>query len=198
MFISFFFLKDSKLILNSLLVLIPKKSNKKFKKSFDSISVLLSRYFAGLILQIFILFIIYTILLLIIGTPNAIVIAFLCSLLNLIPFIGPFIGGILMILLTMSSHITQDFSSVILAKAIYVAIGFAIGQLIDNFFSQPFIFSNSVRSHPLEIFIVIISGGLLFGAVGMIAAVPSYTALKVIGKEFLSENRIVKELTKNL
>jgi predicted PurR-regulated permease PerM len=87
----------------------------------------------------------------------------------------------------MSSHITQDFSTVILAKAIYVAIGFAIGQVIDNFFSQP-----------LEIFIVIISGGLLFGAIGMIAAVPSYTALKVIGKEFLSENRIVKELTKNL
>ena len=177
---------------------IKPKSNKKFKKSFDSISVLLSRYFAGLILQIFILFIIYTILLLIIGTPNAIVIAFLCSLLNLIPFIGPFIGGILMILLTMSSHITQDFSTVILAKAIYVAIGFAIGQLIDNFLSQPFIFSNSVKSHPLEIFIVIISGGLLFGAVGMIAAVPTYTALKVIGKEFLSENRIIKELTKNL
>ncbi|MDA9339207.1 AI-2E family transporter, partial [Flavobacteriaceae bacterium] len=151
-----------------------------------------------LILQIFILFIIYTILLLIIGTPNAIVIAFLCSLLNLIPFIGPFIGGILMILLTMSSHITQDFSTVILAKAIYVAIGFAIGQLIDNFLSQPFIFSNSVKSHPLEIFIVIISGGLLFGAVGMIAAVPTYTALKVIGKEFLSDNRIIKELTKNL
>ena len=93
-----------------------------------------------------------------------------------------------MILLTMSSHITQDFSSVILAKAIYVAIGFGIGQLIDNFFSQPFIFSNSVKSHPLEIFIVIISGGLLFGAVGMIAAVPTYSALKVIGKEFLSEN----------
>ena len=68
-----------------------------------------------------------------------------------------------MILLTMSSHITQDFSTVILAKAIYVAIGFGIGQLIDNFFSQPFIFSNSVKSHPLEIFIVIISGGLLFG-----------------------------------
>jgi len=39
---------------------------------------------------------------------------------------------------------------------------------------------------------------LLFGAVGMIAAVPTYTALKVIGKEFLSENRIIKELTKNL
>ena len=198
MFISFFFLKDSKLIENTLIVLIPKKSSKKFKKSYQTISNLLSRYFAGLILQIFILFVFYTILLLIIGTPNAIVIAFLCSLLNLIPYIGPFIGGILMILLTMSSHITQDFSSIILPKAIYVAIGFAIGPLIDNFFSQPFIFSNSVKSYPLEIFLVIISGGLLFGAIGMIAAVPSYTALKVIGKVFLSENRIVKELTKNL
>ena len=198
MFISFFFLKDSKLIQNILIILVPKKSSKKFRKSYDSISILLSRYFAGLVLQISILFIIYTILLLIIGIPNAIVIAFLCSLLNLIPFIGPFIGGILMILLTMTSHISMDFSSVILPKTIYVFIGFGIGQLIDNFFSQPFIFSNSVKSHPLEIFLVIISGGLLFGAIGMIAAVPTYTALKVISKEFFSENRIVKELTKNL
>ena len=114
-------------------------------KSLKTISELLSRYFAGLILQIFILFVIYTILLLIIGTPNAIVIAFLCSLLNIIPYIGPFIGGILMILLTMSSNITQDFSSVVLTKAIYVSIGFAIGQLIDNFFSQPYIFSNMCK-----------------------------------------------------
>jgi len=191
-------LKDSKLFENILMIIIPKKSSKKMNKSLKTISELLSRYFAGLILQIFILFVIYTILLLIIGTPNAIVIAFLCSLLNIIPYIGPFIGGILMILLTMSSHITQDFSSVVLTKAIYVSIGFAIGQLIDNFFSQPYIFSNSVKSHPLEIFLIIISGGLLFGAVGMIAAVPTYTAVKVVAKEFLSENRIIKELTKNL
>ncbi len=198
MFISFFFLKDSKLFENILMIIVPKKSSKRMNKSLKTISELLSRYFAGLILQIFILFVIYTILLLIIGTPNAIVIAFLCSLLNIIPYIGPFIGGILMILLTMSSHITQDFSSVVLTKAIYVSIGFAIGQLIDNFFSQPYIFSNSVKSHPLEIFLIIITGGLLFGAVGMIAAVPTYTAIKVISKEFFSENRIIKELTKNL
>ena len=130
MFISFFFLKDSKLIQNILIILVPKKSSKKFRKSYNSISKLLSRYFAGLVLQISILFIIYTILLLIIGIPNAIVIAFLCSLLNLIPFIGPFIGGILMILLTMTSHISMDFSSVILPKTIYVFIGFGVGQLI--------------------------------------------------------------------
>jgi predicted PurR-regulated permease PerM len=192
MFISFFFLKDSQMLQKILFILLPKKSSERIKNSYDKIKLLLSRYFAGLILQIFILFVIY------IGTPNAVVIAFLCSLLNLIPFIGPFIGGILMVLLTMSSHISEDFSSVILPKATYVAIGFTFGQLIDNFLSQPFIFSNSVKSHPLEIFLVIIIAGLLFGPIGMIAAVPTYTALKVIGKEFLSENRIIKELTKNL
>jgi len=85
-----------------------------------------------------------------------------------------------------------------LPKTTYVMIGFMIGQLVDNFFSQPFIFSKSVKSHPLEIFLVIIIGGLLFGVIGMITAVPSYTALKVIMKEFLSENKIVKELTKNI
>ena len=103
-----------------------------------------------------------------------------------------------MVLLTMSSHISEDFSAVILPKAIYVTIGFAFGQIIDNFLSQPLIFSNSVKSHPLEIFLVIVIAGLLFGPIGMIAAIPTYTALKVIGKEFLSENRIIKELTKNL
>ena len=80
----------------------------------------------------------------------------------------------------------------------YVLMGYIIAQLVDNFFSQPFIFSKSVKSHPLEIFLVIIIGGLLFGVVGMITAIPLYTALKVILKEFLSENKIVKSITKDI
>ena len=102
-----------------------------------------------------------------------------------------------MILLTMSSYIGFDFSSVILPKATYVGIGFILGQLIDNFFSQPFIFSNSVRSHPLEIFILILAAGTLTGPVGMIFAIPLYTSLKVIGQEFFPKNKIIKSLTKN-
>lgn len=198
LFISFFFLKDSKLFQRGLLTFIPKSREQKTINSLDKIKILLSRYFVGLILQIFILFVIYTIVLLIVGIENAIVIAFLCALFNIIPYIGPLIGGVLMVMLTMTSNLGYDFSTVILPKTAYVLIGLAIGQLVDNFFSQPFIFSNSVKSHPLEIFLVIIIAGLLFGVVGMIVAVPGYTALKVILKEFLADNKIVRSLTQNL
>ncbi len=198
LFISFFFLKDSKLFQNGLLLFVPKEKENQLINSIEKINTLLSRYFVGLLLQIFILFVIYTIVLLLVGIENAIVIAFLCALFNIIPYIGPIIGGVIMIILTMTTNLGADFSSVILPKSGYVLIGLAIGQLVDNFFSQPFIFSNSVRSHPLEIFLIIIIAGLLFGVVGMIVAVPGYTAIKVILKEFLSENKMVKSLTKNL
>jgi predicted PurR-regulated permease PerM len=98
----------------------------------------------------------------------------------------------------MSSNLGESFSDVILPKTIYVMVGFLIAQLVDNFVSQPFIFSKSVKSHPLEIFLVIIIAGLLFGIVGMIVAIPMYTVLKVISKEFLSEYRVVDKLTKGL
>lgn len=198
LFITFFFLKDSKLMQNGILTFVPDDKETNLTKSIDKINNLLARYFAGLLLQLFILFVIYTIVLLIVGVENAIVIAFLCALFNIIPYIGPLIGGATMIILTMTSFLDADFSSVILPKAMYVLIGLGIGQLIDNFFSQPLIFSKSVKSHPLEIFLIIIIAGLLFGVVGMVVAVPGYTAIKVILKEFLAENAFVKKLTKNL
>ena len=69
---------------------------------------------------------------------------------------------------------------------------------IDNFFSQPYIFSNSVKSHPLEIFLIILVGGILFGIAGMILAIPTYTVLKVFLKVFFNDNKLIKKLTKNL
>jgi len=197
-FISFFLLIDSKLLEQGILTFVTDRNEDGTKRSLNEIKNLLSRYFLGLVLQISILFVIYTAILLTFGVNNAIVIAFLCALLNLIPFIGPMIGLVLMVFLTMTSFIGSDFQTVILAKTIFVMIGFLIGQLVDNFFSQPIIFSKSVKSHPLEIFLVISIAGVLFGIVGLIVAIPLYTSIKVILKEFLSDNDIVKKLTKNL
>jgi predicted PurR-regulated permease PerM len=198
LFISFFLLKDSQLLEDGIMVFVPNNKETRLARSFEKIKDLLSRYFVGLVFQILILFIIYTIALLIFGINNAIVIAFLCALLNLIPYIGPLFSGVLMMILCMTSNLEADFSMVILPNTIGVMIFFVVAQLVDNFLSQPLIFSNSVKSHPLEIFLVIIIWGLLFGILGMVIAVPSYTALKVILKEFLSENKIVQSITKDI
>lgn len=198
LFITFFLLRDSIKIEKWIILLFPSKMKKRADKSVEEIKQLLSRYFRGLLIQISILFVIYTVLLLIFKIEDAIVIAFLCALLNLIPYIGPIIGLVLMTFLTMTSNLGLDFSSVIVPKTIYISIGYIFAQLIDNFFSQPYIFSNSVKSHPLEIFLVILIGGILFGITGLILAIPLYTVIKVFLKVFFNDNKLIKKLTKNL
>jgi predicted PurR-regulated permease PerM len=198
LFISFFFMKDSQLLKRGFMAIIPNGTEGRFSKSLEIINDLLSRYFIGLIFQITILFVLYTIILLVFGIHNAIVIAFLCALLNLIPYVGPMIGAVIMFVLSMTSNIGSDFQTEILSTSLWILFWYLIAQLVDNFASQPLIFSKTTKSHPLEIFLVIIIGGLLFGVVGMITAIPLYTALKVILKEFLSENKIVKSITKDI
>ena len=198
LFMTFFLLKDGEYFEKIFILLFPSRLKKRIEKSLIDIKSLLSRYFLGLLLQISILFTLYTSILLIFGVKDAVVIAFLCAILNLIPYIGPLIGIVLMSFLTMTSYLGEDFSSIVIPKTIYVIIGYIIAQLVDNFISQPYIFSNSVKSHPLEIFLVILTGGILFGITGLILAIPLYTVIKVFLKVFFSDNKLIKKLTKNL
>ena len=190
-FITFFFLKDSEIIINKIKLLIPKAMKSNINKSISQINHLLSRYFLALIIQITILFILYLILLAIVGINNILIIAFLCALLNLIPYIGPLISGFLLTILTLTNYIDIDFGSIIVSKTIYVVIGFVIVQAIDNFLIQPILFSKSVKSHPLEIFLVILVFGYIFGVTGLILAVPCYTIIKVILRTVYSKNLVV-------
>ena len=180
LFITFFFIKDGNEILTRINGVLPKKIRENFLSSFSKIKLLLSRYFIGISIQITVLFILYSIMLSVIGINNALVIAFLCALLNIIPYIGPLIGLVLMGLLTMTNYIDLVLVKEMLSKVIYIFIGFSVVQLIDNFMIQPYIFSKSVKSHPLEVFIVIITSGVLFGIIGLIIAIPLYTSVKVI------------------
>ena len=198
LFITFFFLKDRLMFSRVTKSLLPEEHSEKIITSLEKINHLLSRYFIGLLLQLFIVFVLYFIVLLIFGIDNAFIIAFLCAVLNIIPYIGPLIASVLAAILTMINNLGTDFQSEILPTTIYVMIGFWIVQVIDNNLSQPLIFSNSVNSHPLEIFLVILIAGFLFGIMGMIIAVPLYTILKVVGKEFLPDSKVVQVLTKNI
>lgn len=197
-FIAFFALKDSKLLENSLLVFAKNENENKFMNAFSKIKELLSRYFLGLLLQITVLFVLYSILLLVFKIHNPIALALIAAIFNLIPYLGPLIGCLLMLAITITGNLEMEFSSIILPKLIYILVGYIFIQLIDNFVNQPIIFGTSVRSHPLEIFLAILIMGILFGIGGLIAAVPFYTAIKVIAKEFLSEYKIVQSLTKEI
>ena len=198
LFITFFFLKDRLLFVSGAKMLIPDNHENKILNSVHKINHLLSRYFIGLLLQLFIVFLLYVIVLFIFGIPNLFIIAFLCAILNIVPYIGPLIASLLAAILTMLSNLGSDFQTEILPTTIYVLIGFWIVQVIDNNLSQPIIFSKSVSSHPLEIFLVILIAGFLSGILGMVIAVPLYTILKVIGKEFFPENKVIQLLTKNI
>lgn len=196
-FMAFFMLKDRNSLLRFFLAMIPPAHRTRALTSLHKTKELLSRYFVGLLLQILVLFIIYSITLFLVGTENAMIVAFFCALFNIVPYVGPLIGGLLMALFTVTSHIEMDFPQVLPLLG-YVMIGVTVGQLVDNFVSQPYIYSHSVRSHPLEIFIVIIAAGLLFGIAGMMVAVPGYAVVKVILKEFLRDNGFVRAWTKGI
>ncbi|WP_298396262.1 AI-2E family transporter [Flavobacterium sp.] len=197
-FITFFLLKDKVQFIVGAKKVLPDDHEDKILNSIYKIKELLSRYFIGLLIQLTIICILYLIVLLIFGVENAFVIAFLCAILNIIPYIGPLIGSVLAGILTMLSTINSDFQTVTLPTTIYVTIGFFIVQMIDNNVSSPIIFSKSVNSHPLEIFLVILIVGMLFGITGMIIAIPLFTILKVVGKEFFPDNKIIKVMTKNI
>lgn len=198
LFISYFFLRDEKIILYSVIALAPSGKEAKLIKILEKVRELLTRYFLGLLLQTAIIIFFYVIILFYIDIKNPLAVGILCGLLNIVPYLGPILGLVIMILVLVSNNLGADFSSVLLPELIVLVVGVSIVQLLDNIISQPVIFSKSVRSHPLEIFLIIIIGALLFDVFGMILAIPVYTTIKVIAKEFLSEYKIVKRLTKNI
>jgi predicted PurR-regulated permease PerM len=200
LFITFFILKERDAIYVKFEKLLPENQKEKIVNSVKEINRLLSRYFLGLLLQLCIVMLLYLILFLIFGIENTLIIALLCAVFNIVPYVGPIIASIVACLLVMTSGIGAgaDFANETLPTTLYIFIGMTLVQVIDNNISSPLIFSKSTNSHPLEIFLVILISGLLFGITGMIIAVPFYTSLKVIGKEFFPDNTIIKAFTKNL
>jgi predicted PurR-regulated permease PerM len=198
LFMSFFFLRDGHLFDRIVLTISPDKHMDKVKNIMHSSRLLLTRYFLGLLIQVSIVTLLVTLGLSIIGVKNAFLIGFLAGLFNLIPYIGPIIGAIIAMLIAITSNLSIDLQPELTPKLLKIAAVFATIQLLDNFIFQPYIFSNSVHAHPLEIFIVISLAGALGGIGGMIIAIPAYTLIRIVAGEFLSKFKIVQSLTRNL
>jgi predicted PurR-regulated permease PerM len=194
LFIAFFFLQEQGLFIQFLQNFVPSRFEDKVQKTVDEVSNLLTRYFGGILLQIAIISTYLLILLSIVGVKNALLIAVFAALINVIPYLGPLIGGAFGIMLTITSSLDLDFYSEMMPLLIKVLLCFMSVQMIDNLILQPFIFSNRVRAHPLEIFIIIMIGAKIGGIVGMVLAIPAYTVIRVIARTFLSEFEIIQKI----
>lgn len=197
-FITFFFLRDNHILTNFVVLILPNKYEARIREAVEDITEMLSRYFTGILIQISIITIFVTIGLSILGVKNALLIAIFAALINVIPYLGPIIGAAFGVLITISSNLDISFYGEMLPLLGKVVFVFGCMQLLDNFILQPFIFSNSVKAHPLEIFLIILVGAQLAGIPGMILAIPTYTVFRVIAKIFLSKYRLVKKLTENM
>ena len=101
-----------------------------------------------------------------------------------------------MIILAATNNLDAFIFNDFLFSSACLFSGFIIIQLIDNFLLQPYIFSSSIKSHPLEVFVVIIFSGLLFGVFGLIIAIPLYTTCKVIYNSFFDTKKLLQKLFK--
>ena len=196
LFMTFFFLKDGNLFHKMIITLTPNSQVGKMEHVMVSSSFLLTRYFSGLIMQITIVTVMVSSGLAIVGSDHALLLGFIAGIFNLIPYLGPLASTALGLLIVATTY-TGDPSEWGL-QIFYAAIVYGIAQLVDNFFTQPFIFSNRVMAHPLEIFIVISMAGLLGGVSGMVLAIPGYTLIRIVAREFLSGFKIVDALTKEI
>ncbi len=195
LFLSFYFLLDNTLMKRFVLVLTPSKYEQDMGEVLHSSKQLLVRYFHGILLEIGIMMTIESVALIILGVPNAILIGFMGGLMNVIPYLGPLMGAIVGMLLAGLSELAFGSYDMVLTSVFYVALVFLGANVVDNIVLQPQIYSKSVKAHPVEIFLAIIIGGKLAGVVGMIFAVPTYTIIKVVARQFMRRTKLVNFLT---
>ena len=196
-FITFFFLKEDGLFYSMVTSLFPERLQQNVTRALDSITHLLARYFTGILTESVVLIVVISIVMILLGmkTDNALLIGLIMGVMNVIPYAGPLMGGIISACIGIIAPIEG-----MTAIHTFLTIGFTLFCIkgFDDFVLQPTIYSERVKAHPLEVFLVILIAGYMAGIVGMLLAIPSYTVIRVLAKEFFSELTLVQKLTQNI
>lgn len=196
-FITFFFLKEDGLFYTMVTSLFPNRLQQNVTRALDSITYLLSRYFTGILTESLILMVVISTAMILFGmkTDNALLIGLIMGVMNVIPYAGPLMGGII----SACIGIIAPFAGMTAIESFFT-IGLTLFCIkgFDDFVLQPTIYSERVKAHPLEVFLVILVAGYMAGILGMLLAIPSYTVIRVLAKEFFSEFSLVQKLTHNI
>ena len=179
-FITFFFLRDEGLFYAMVTAMFPERYHENITRALDSVTLLLARYFTGILSESLMLMVAVSLTMMAFGMKAADA-AFIGLVISVFVGIVTPIGGM-----------TVGHTAFIIAGSLLILKG------IDDFVLQPTLYSERVKAHPLEIFLVILIAGSMAGILGMLLAIPSYTVLRVFAKEFFSQFRLVRKLTEKI
>jgi putative permease len=178
--ITFFLIKDSRRFKG---VIISKVPNKYFELSLNilhKVESQVGKYIQGQAIDALIVGLLSTLGLFLINlrfdnpVPYFVFIGMLAGLANMIPYVGPVVGAIP----ALATAILNNPSNLGLVL-LWIVIMFVLVQAIDNAFVSPLVVSKSVNMHPLVVIVVVIIGGNIAGAIGMLFAVPLTGIVKV-------------------
>lgn len=166
---------------------------KRALKIFNESKQLLVKYLWGLLIQFLVVTTLVAIGCWATGISNPLLMGVMFGLLNLVPYVGPLIANALGVIIAITTNLDLSYTEW-WPIALKVIIVMAVVQFIDNWFLSNYIFSKSMEAHPLEIFLVILIAATLGGVLGMMVAIPAYSVLRILGREFINNMR-KKEIT---
>ncbi len=151
--------------------IVPKKHQNVVRKLMRDLDATCKDFVQGTLLISFIVFVVTSIGFKIIGLPSPMLFGLICGITNIIPYIGPWIGGAIAAIV--------GFTVSPLVGILTIVIAF-ISQQIDSMLLQPLIMGKTMKLHPVTIMVGLLVFGYFFGILGMIIATPTIACCKVI------------------
>ena len=169
--VGIYLLFDFNDVTDHLLKYIPKSHKEETKNLVDNIANELRKCVNGTLLVAFMVFVCDSIGFAFAGLKSPILFGLLCGITDLIPYIGPYIGGAAAVIVGFSQNPIIGIITLIVATIV---------QLIENYVLQPVVMSKTMQLHPVTIIIGLLIFGHFFGIAGMILATPILSLFKVL------------------
>lgn len=164
---------------------IPIKNKEGFNYIIGKLNIAFRSFVQGTLFISLIIMILSSIFYGIIGLPSALLFGLICGITNIIPYIGPWIGGAICVIVGLTvSPVTGILAGV---------VAFAIQQ-VDGMILQPLIMSKTMKLHPVTIMIGLLVFGYLFGILGMIFATPIMASVKIIASYYNEKYNLIGKL----
>ena len=175
--IGFYLLFDFRKFQGHLLSIIPKRWHSNTKDLMGRINGKLRSYVSGVLLVCFLVFITQSIGFSLAGLKAPLLFALFCAITDVIPYIGPWIGG--------APAVIVGFT-IDPMVGVFCLVSVLVCQLLENNFYQPLIMGKTMKLHPVTIMLGLLLFNYFFGMIGMIVATPVIATIKIIF-EFIME-----------